>query len=108
MWGNISFNFDNNPFFIRFLSKLNVAEQWRATWQNPLPFCKFDQVACQWHCQLRKGLPVTLLTRHSKTHTFFGDNLRKQLLLTKVLVQLPTLSNNQNNNKREHIGTLKF
>jgi len=23
-------------------------------------FAKFDQVARQWHCQLRKGLPVTL------------------------------------------------
>ena len=39
MWGNNPFNFANNPFFIRFLSKLNVAEQWRATWQKPLPFC---------------------------------------------------------------------
>ena len=34
-----------------------------------------------------------------KTYTFFGDNLKKQLPLTKVLVHLPLLSNNQNKNQ---------
>ena len=39
-----------------------------------------------------------------KTYTFFGDNLKKQLPLTKVLMHLPPLSNNQNNN--QHPTTL--
>jgi len=34
-----------------------------------------------------------------KTHTFFGDNLKKQHPQTKVLVHLPLLSNNQNKNQ---------
>jgi len=53
-----------------------------------------------------------------KKHTFFGDNLKKQHPLTKMLVLLPLLSNNQNKKKptpnytqhitREHIVALKF
>ena len=41
-----------------------------------------------------------------KTHTFFGDNLEKQHPLTKVLVHLPLLSNNQN--KNQHPTTLNI
>ena len=41
-----------------------------------------------------------------KTHTFFSDNLKKQHPLTKVLVHLPLLSNNQN--KNQHPTTLNI
>jgi len=64
IWGNISFNFVNNPFFIRFLSKLRPSQCGRAVARHvaeaSATSAKFDQVAYQWHCQLRKGLPGTL------------------------------------------------